>query len=79
MNTSGQKGDTVRGEPAYRVDATSNYNNETFAEWVIVSGLTKSQADRISDILNEGPMDDPVWYEARAHGHRLWRGMEDLV
>lgn len=71
--------DMVRGEPAYRVDATSNYNQESYAESTKLSWLTQSQAERIATILNEGEGDGPTFYQARKHGTRLWRGMEEFT
>lgn len=71
--------DFVRGEPAYRIDATSNYNNESYAEMVMLTFLTKSQAERIADIMNEGLAESVTFYAPRLHGSPLWRGMEELI
>lgn len=76
---TGKSEDRVRGEQAYRVDATSNYNSEAYAEKVKLNWLTKSQADRIADILNEGCDGSPTFYEARPHGSGLWRGIEEMI
>ena len=75
----GKSEDRVRGEPAYRIDSTSNYNNENDAEQVMLTWLTKSQAERIAAIMNEEDQDGPTFYQARPHGSRLWRGMEELI
>ena len=75
----GKDEDCVRGEPAHRIDATSNYNNETYCEKVMLTYLTKSQAERIAAILNENVGDGPTFYSVRKHGTRLWRGMEEMV
>jgi len=69
-----------RGEDAWRVDATSNFNDETFAEKTIIGNITQSQAERISAILNEGVGgNDRTYYQARDQEARLWRGMEELI
>ena len=75
----GKDSDYVLGEPAYRVDATSNYNHESYAERTKLSWLTKSQAEKIAAILNEGVGEGPTFYQARKHGTKLWRGMEEFV
>lgn len=64
----------------WRVDATSNFALETYAERTVVPAiLTKSQAERIVLIMNEGNLRDPVYYRARRNDEKLWRGMEELV
>lgn len=78
-NYTGSDADRVQGGPAYRIDATSNYGSDTYAESVKLTFLTESQAKRIADILNETCGDGPTYYQPRTHGSALWRGMEDLV
>jgi hypothetical protein len=69
-----------RGEDAWRVDATSNFNDETFAEKTIIGHITKSQAERIAAILNEGvDSNDRTYYQARDQESRLCRGMEEFI
>lgn len=75
----GETTDRVRGERAYRVDSTSNYSDETYCEKVILTHLTRSQAERIADIMNEGHSTDLIFYQPRPHGHKLWQGMSELV
>lgn len=75
----GTSEDYVRGERAWRIDATSNYNDETYAESVKLTWLTRDQAERIADIMNEGINDGRTFYQPRPHGNRLWRGMEELI
>lgn len=75
----GKPTDMVCGEQAYRVDGISNHNDETFAEYIKLNWLSQSQAERIAAILNEGDQNSRVYHQARPHGHKLWRGMEELI
>lgn len=79
MIETGLDTDRVNGEPAYRVDAVSNYNLESYAESVRLSRLNQSQAERIAAILNETAYESPTFFQARPHGAKLWRGMEELT
>lgn len=64
----------------YRVDATSNFNDETYAEKTVVSHISESQAERITEILNENCGDHSrTYYSVRGANDRLWRGMEELI
>lgn len=64
----------------YRVDIVSNFGLESFCESTAISNLTKSQAERIADILNEDADErDFHSHRPRHMGERLWRGMEEFV
>lgn len=72
--------DKIAGQDAWRVDATSNFGDETYAEKTVISWLTESQAERIADIMNETGGDmSRTYYRARKHDARLWRGMEEFI
>lgn len=62
----------------YRVDATSNFDEETFVEYTKIDWLTEDEANQICDILNKRPVSD-TYYNVRERTARLHRGMEDLV
>ena len=69
----------IHGEN-WRVDATSNFADETYCEKTIIGYVTQSQAERIAEILNEGVGgNDRTYYQAREQEARLWRGMEELI
>ena len=64
----------------YRVDATSNFNNEAFAEKTVLDLLTKDQAEGIAQILNGGLGEgSSVYYQSRHKSERLWRGVEEFI
>lgn len=64
----------------YRVDCTSNFNDETYAEEQVIGYLTQSQAERIAAILNENVTEaSPTYYQARPMDSPLWRGMAEFV
>ena len=69
-----------KSKKMWRVDATSNFNDESFAEKTIISHINQDQAERIAAILNEGVGDNNrTYYMARDQDARLWRGMEEFI
>lgn len=62
----------------YRVDETSNFADETYAESTKIDWLTKEEADQICEILNRRAVGD-TYYQVRERTERLWRGMEELI
>lgn len=65
----------------WRVDATSNFNDETYCEKTLdLPPLREMEADKICEILNQAVGgNDPTYYTPRPKDAGLWRGMEDLV
>lgn len=76
----GKTDDMIGSERAWRVDATSNFNDESYAESVKINWVTEMQAEAIAEILNRGEGDQSLtFYSPRPHGSKLWRGMEELI
>lgn len=64
----------------YKVVATSNFADETYAEKTKIEYLSLSTAKIIATILNEELSDnDRTYYTVKAQEYKLWRGMEELV
>lgn len=64
----------------YRIDATSNYGNESYCEKTVLEHLTSDQATRIADILNDSVGEgSDTYYQPRHNSKSLWRGMEEFI
>lgn len=68
-------------ERNWRVDATSNFNDETYCETTLnLPPLTEMEAGAICVILNGAtPENSRTYYKSRRKDAKLWRGMEELI
>ena len=65
----------------WKVVATSNFADETYAEKEIIGPwLSKMGADAICEILNRECIENDItFYTPKTADYKLWRGMEELI
>lgn len=63
-----------------KIIRTSNYDNESEAQYVVAENLEELEAIRQCRALNDDPKrSDDDWFVVKPDDYRLWRGMEELV
>lgn len=63
-----------------KVIATSNFGDESVAEYEVARFMREREANAYCKWLNACNDDScPIWYRVVDVEKRLWRGMEDLV
>jgi hypothetical protein len=62
-----------------KIVATSNYNLESVADWLVCENLANEAVGReIVDALNS-KLNDAYYYMLVSDDYKLWRGMEELI
>lgn len=80
MQSQKQRGETLNEDRNWRIDATSNFNDESYAESTLESGLTQEEAKKRCDFLNSTiDPDGRTFYQIRHRDAPLWGGISEFV
>lgn len=64
-----------------KIVATSNFNIESMAEWLVADNVKEPYASEICEFMNikHGGMYATYHFKVFPDDYKLWRGMEELV